>query len=44
MTAPDDIFKWIFLRGNCDIFIQIPRKFVSKGRINNELILVDVMA
>ena len=40
----DDIFKWIFLNGNIWISIDISLKFVAKGRINNILALVQIMA
>ena len=36
----DDIFKWIFLNGNVWISINISRKFVPRGPINNILTLV----
>ena len=40
----DDIFKWIFLKKNDRIPIQISLKFVPKGPINNNPSLVQIMA
>ena len=40
----DDIFKCIFLNENDRISVQIPLKFVPKCPINNESVLVQVMA
>ena len=40
----DDIFKCIFLKGNTSISINISLKFVTEGRINNILPLVQIMA
>ena len=41
---PDDIFKWIFLRENVWISINISLKFVPRGPINNIPTSVQVMA
>ena len=41
---PDDIFKWILLNENIWILLKISLKFVPKGRINNILALVQIMA
>ena len=40
----DDIFKLIFLNGNCCILIPIWFKSDSKSLINNEPVLVQIMA
>ena len=40
----DDLFKSIFLNENIWILIEISRKFVSKGQINNISALVQIMA
>ena len=40
----DDIFKYIFLKENCDISIQISLKSVHTGPIDNKVPLVQVMA
>ena len=40
----DDIFKYIFLNENAWIPIKISLTFVPKGRINNILALVQIMA
>ena len=40
----DNIFKWIFLNKKVWILIEIPLKFVSKGLINNNPALVQIMA
>ena len=39
----DDIFKWISINENC-ILIQISLKYVPKGPINNNSVLVQIMA
>ena len=41
---PDDIFKWIFLKENVWISIDISLKFVPRGPINNIPTLVQVMS
>ena len=41
---PDDIFKWIFLKENVWISINISLKFLPRGPINNIPALVQVMA
>ena len=41
---PDDIFKWIFLNENVWISINISLNFVPNGPINNNPILVQIMA
>ena len=41
---PDDILKWIILGENVRISIQISRKFVARGPINNIPTLVHIMA
>ena len=41
---PDDIFKCVFLNENVWISIEISLKFVSKGQINNNPALVQIMA
>ena len=43
-TGADDIFKCIFLNENDRISVQISLKFVPKCPINNESVLVQVMA
>ena len=40
----DDIFKCIFLNEKARISIKISLKFVPKGPIDNESVLVQVMA
>ena len=40
----DDIFKWIFLKENVWISINISLKFVPRGPINNIPTLVQIMA
>ena len=40
----DDIFKWICLNEIISISIKILLKFVPKGRINNILALVQIIA
>ena len=40
----DDTFKCIFLNENVRISIKISLKFVSKGPINNNPVLVQIMA
>ena len=40
----DDIFKWIFFNENCCIFIQISMKYIPKGPIYNNPVLVQIMA
>ena len=40
----DDILKWIFLKENCFILIQISLKYVPNGLINNNPALVQIMA
>ena len=40
----DDNFKWIFLNENDRILIRISLKFVPRSPIDNEPILVQVMA
>ena len=40
----EDTFKRIFINENVRIFIKISLKFVSKGRINNNPALVQIMA
>ena len=41
---PEDIFKYIFLNENVWISIEIFRKFVPKGPINNIPVLVQIMS
>ena len=43
-SFPDDIFKWISLKENVWISINISLKFVPKGPINNIPTLVQIMA
>ena len=40
---PDDIFKWIFLNENVQIWLKISLKFVPRFRINNIPPLVQIM-
>ena len=42
--AADKIFKLIFSNENVQILIKISMKFVRKGLVNNESVLVQVMA
>ena len=41
---PDDIFKYIFLNENVLILIEISLKFIFKCPINNNPVLVQIMA
>ena len=43
-SLADDIFKCIFVNENDKISIQISRKFVPKGPIDNKQALVQVRA
>ena len=40
----DGIFKYIFLKGNVCIWIEVSQSFVPKGQIDNKSTLVQVMA
>ena len=40
----NDIFSCIILNENCRTSIQIPRKFVLKGLIDNMPVLVQILA
>ena len=42
--SPDDIFEWIFWKGNVWISINTSLKFVPRGSINNIPTLLQVMA
>ena len=41
---PDDILKWIFLIENAWVSIKVSLKFVPKGTIDNNPVLVQIMA
>ena len=43
-NVEDNIFKRIFLNGNCCVFIEISLRFVPKGPINNIPAFVQMMA